>query len=90
MPDIEKIKINLVTATTACFGIAGLIFLAGGWYFGVRQMQSDIADVKQILTKMAEHDKSSDDRILTLEHRVDNIENWDGIRTPRNLKPNGQ
>jgi len=86
MPDIEKIKINLVTATAACFAVAGLIFVAGGWYFGTQQMQKDITDIKLLLIKMAEHDKASDDRILTLEQRVDVIERWDGIKTPRGMK----
>lgn len=49
-------------------------------------MQSDIADMKQILIKMAEHDVKADDRILILEQRVDVIERWDGIKTPRGMK----
>lgn len=86
MPDIEKIKINAKTAIAAVISSATAIFLAGGWYFGVRQMQSDINDMKQILTKMAEHDIKADDRILILEQRVDVIERFDGIKTPRGLK----
>jgi len=88
MPDIEKIKINAKTAVAAVLGMAATVFLAGGWFFGIRQMKEDMGDMKQILIKMADHDIRSDERILTLEHRVDNIENWDGIRSPRGLKPN--
>ena len=86
MPDIEKIKINAKTAIAAVISSATAIFLAGGWYFGVRQMQSDINDMKQILTKMAEHDIKADHRILILQQRVDVIERFDGIKTPRGLK----
>ena len=86
MPDIEKIKINLITATAACFAIAGLIFVAGGWYFGTQQMQRDITDIKQLLIQMSDHDKKSDDRILVLEQRLDNIENYDRVRIQRGIQ----
>lgn len=85
MPDIEKIKINVITAVAAIMGIAGFLFVAGGWYFGTQQMQKDITDIKLLLIKMAEHDIKADDRILVLEQRVDVIERFDGIKTPRGL-----
>lgn len=87
MPDITKIKINIVTAVLAVMGIASTIFLAGGWFNDTRQMKSDIGEIKALLIKMAEHDIKSDDRILVLEREVEMIKRYDSIRSSRGLQP---
>lgn len=85
MPDIEKIKINAKTAVLAFVGTMASVFLAGGWFFGVRYMQTDISDMKQILIKMAEHDIGADNRILSLEKDVKMLQ--DNARAQRGPQP---
>lgn len=87
MPDITKIKINIVTAVLAVMGIASTIFLAGGWFNDTRQMKSDISEIKALLIKMAEHDIKSDDRILVLERDLQMIKDYNSIRSSRGLQP---
>lgn len=98
MPDIEKIKINIGTAVTAIGSIVVAVFLAGGWFQGVKNIEKrlDMYDasrrdeamaLRAILDKLVDHDARSDERIYKLERRVDVIENIDGIRASRGIKP---
>ena len=87
MPDIEKIKINAKTAVLAMVGMAASIFLAGGWFFGIRQMQTDVVDMKALLIKFNEHLVETDKRVFLLEKDVEMIKNYNSIRSSRGPQP---